>query len=97
MRRYQPLRQGVGTVIPLAVRNEVKSRDQGCVGPTVGMALPCQGGIELDHVRASHAVGMKSPTVASNLVSLCNRHHLIRTEYGRVWRPKLLDYLARVA
>ncbi len=93
MRRYEPLRASIGTVIPLAVRRAVLSRDQGCVGPAVGMALDCAGSIELDHVEASHGMGMKSRTTVDNLVSLCGRHHRIRTEYGRIWRPKLADYL----
>lgn len=91
------MRQSIGTVIPLSVRREVLSRDQGCVGPTVGMALDCSGGIELDHVEASHGMGMKSRTTTDNLVSLCGRHHKIRTEYGRIWRPKLLAYLEAAA
>lgn len=95
MRRYAPLRQSLGTVIPLAVRNAVRVRDGGCVGPLVGMALPCKGGIELDHVRASHAMGRKSETTVTNLVSLCNFHHLVRTEYGRIWRPRLVDYIGK--
>lgn len=93
MRRYGPMRQSIGTVIPLAERRKVNARDQGCIGPLVGMALPCRGGVELDHVRASGGIGMKSPSEASNLVSLCGRHHRIKTEYGRVWRPKFIAYL----
>jgi hypothetical protein len=97
VRRYAPLRQSIGTVIPLAVRREVLARDAGCVGPAVGMDLHCAGGIELDHVEASHGMGMKSRTTADNLVSLCGLHHRIRTESGRIWRPKLLAYLATVS
>lgn len=93
MRRYEPMHHSRGTVIPLAVRHAVNARDQGCVGPRVGMALPCRGTVELDHVRASHAMGKKSETTVENLVALCGFHHQIRTEYGRIWRPKLLLYL----
>jgi len=90
-----------GTVIPASVRAEVYARDQGCVGPRVGMPGECQGAIELDHVRASHGMGMKSQTTRDNLVSLCSGgataygHHRLKTEHGRTWRPLLLQYIER--
>lgn len=72
------------------------NRDRGCVGHRIlGMPGPCTFGIELDHVRASHGMGMKSETVASNLVSLCPVAHRFKTDYGREWRPKILAYLAQ--
>jgi hypothetical protein len=49
--------------------------------------------LELDHVRASHGMGMKSETVESNLVALCGAHHRWRTTHGREGRPILLAYL----
>ena len=95
MRRYEPMRQRSGTVIPLAVRQAVNIRDGlSCVGAKVGMPGACGGTYELDHVRASHAMGKKSETTVDNLVRICARHHRLRTEEGRVWRPKLLVYLA---
>lgn len=97
MRRYGPMRSSPGTVIPLAVRKQVQSRDGGCVGPRVGMPGDCAGHLDLDHVRASGAIGKKSPSTTDNLVVLCNNiHHRLKTEYGRTWRPKLLDYIASV-
>lgn len=92
MRRYGGLRQSFGTSIPPRLRIRVYERDRGCVG--FGR-LPgdCAGALELDHVRASHAMGMKSETVESNLVSLCGAHHLYKTEHGREARPILLAYL----
>jgi len=87
------MKQSRGTVIPLSVRLEVLERDFGCVGPFVGMPGDCFGRLELDHVRASHGVGLKSSTEASNLVSLCSTHHRAKTENGRQWRPLLLRYL----
>ena len=86
-----------GTLIPDALRREVILRDGGCVGPRAGMPLPCAGGIGLDHVRASHGLGMKSETNAGNLVSLCGTHHRLKTLEGRTWRPALLRYLESVA
>lgn len=94
MRRYQPLRQSIGTVIPLAVRHAVMARDKGCVGPRIGMESACSGGLELDHIQASHGMGMKTPSTENNLATLCNWHHRVRTEAGRFWRPKLLAYLS---
>jgi len=96
LRRYTPLRASRGTTIPPEIRAEVHARDQGCVGPRVGMPGACSGPVEQDHVRASHATGMKSPTAAWNLVELCRYvHHRLKTEHGRTWRPPLLDYLSK--
>lgn len=53
----------------------------------------CVLGIEIDHVRASHGVGMKSASVIENGASLCARHHRIKTLNGRRWRPLLLSYI----
>lgn len=73
-------------------------RDARAVGGCVGFSLlngECAGGLELDHVRASHGVGLKSVTCDCNLVSLCGSHHRFKTEHGREVRPVLLAYLAR--
>lgn len=78
------------------MRLDVLQRDQGCIGPMVGMPGDCYGSLELDHVRASHGVGLKSATVPSNLVTLCGGHHRLKTEAGRTWRPVLLAYLERL-
>lgn len=97
LRRYQPLKASRGTVIPSKVRAEVMARDNGCIGPFVGMPGDCSIQIELDHVRASHGMGMKSVTEPGNLVALCSEHHRIKTLEGRKWRPVLLAYLSRWA
>lgn len=92
LRTYAPMKQSRGTVIPPALRIEVLERDKGCAG--FGR-LPgeCAGGLELDHVRASHGMGMKSRTEADNLVALCGAHHRYKTSRGREVRPILLAYL----
>lgn len=95
MRRYSPIKPSKGTVIPPAIRLAVLIRDGACVGPRVGMITPCQGSIELDHVRASHGMGMKSETTPGNLVVLCGLHHRMKTADGRKWRPLLVEYLVR--
>ena len=94
LRRYAPMKQSRGTVIPTAMKLRVFRRDNGCVG--FGR-LPgdCIGGLEPDHVRASHGIGIKSVTCDCNLASLCSSHHRYKTEHGREVRPILLDYLAR--
>ena len=56
----------------------------------------CDGPRDVDHVRASGGLGMKSPTHRTNMVVLCRHHHRAKTEYGKVWRPLLLAYLERV-
>jgi hypothetical protein len=96
LRRYAPMKRSMGTVIPTAMKLEVYDRDQGCVGPRVGMPCDCGGQLEPDHVRASHGTGMKSDTETWNLVALCSMHHRMKTEAGKTWRPVLLDYLASV-
>jgi 5-methylcytosine-specific restriction endonuclease McrA len=94
IRRYAPMRPSRGTVIPSALRQEVLAADQHqCVGPRVGMAGECFGAIELDHIRASHGMGMKSETERGNLVSLCSTHHRDKTDRARKWRSPLLSYI----
>jgi len=92
LRRYTPMKPSRGTVIPTAMKLDVFERDAGCVG--FGR-LPgdCAGPLEPDHVRASHATGMKSRTKPDNLVALCGSHHRWKTEHGREARPLLLAYL----
>jgi 5-methylcytosine-specific restriction endonuclease McrA len=58
--------------------------------------LDCDGPLDVDHVRASGGLGMKSPTHRTNMVVLCRHHHRAKTEYGKTWRPLLLAYLERV-
>lgn len=94
MRRYQPMRASRGTTWPLAVSRAIRERDGGCVGPRVGMDGPCSGSLEIDHVRASGAIGKKSPSVVENGAVLCGSHHRLKTEYGKTWRPRILDYIA---
>jgi 5-methylcytosine-specific restriction endonuclease McrA len=95
LRRYAPMKRSRGTVIPSDVRGDVLERDKGCVG--VGR-LPgeCGGTIELDHVRASGGMGMKSRSTRDNLVSLCGNHHRWKTSPGREARPILIAYLEAV-
>lgn len=95
LRRYAPMKKSAGTVIPWNIRVEVRLRDKSCVGPRVGMPSDCFGSGEIDHVRASHGMGMKSATDLGNLVYLCSTHHRMKTADGRKWRPLLLDYLNR--
>ena len=86
-----------------AERRHVWSRDRGCIAPLL-VTVPggprvmsaCDGERSFDHVRASGGLGMKSPTHRSNGVILCLHHHRCKTEYGRVWRPLLLDYIERM-
>jgi 5-methylcytosine-specific restriction endonuclease McrA len=84
-----------------AEKNYVRARDRGCVARSWGVSpsgvtLTCDGPLDVDHVRASGGLGMKSPTHRTNMVVLCRHHHRAKTEYGKVWRPLLLDYLERV-
>ena len=60
------------------------------------LGLACDGPLDVDHVRASGGLGMKSETHRRNMVLLCRHHHRAKTEYGKTWRPLLLAYLDRV-
>ena len=93
IRRYKPLEPSSGTTIPHSMRRAVLERDGGCVGPKVGMSGVCFGANELDHVRASGAIGKKSETSTRNLVTLCSTHHRAKTLHGRQWRPVLLRWI----
>ena len=97
MRRGMPLKPSQGTQWPPEVRQAAWDRDHGCVGPRVGMPDVCLGAVELDHVRASGGIGMKSRSTLDNAASLCGRHHRLKTDNGKTWRPPLLDYIDRKA
>jgi 5-methylcytosine-specific restriction endonuclease McrA len=88
------MKQSRGTVIPSEVRKAVVARDKVCVGMIAGFPEEHRGTLELDHVRASHAIGMKSASTSDNLVLLCAGHHRWKTEHGREARPLLLGYLS---
>lgn len=93
LRRYAPIAKSEGTRIPSKVREAVNYRDRICVGAVVGMPGDCSGSYELDHVRASGGLGIKSRSTPDNLVRLCGAHHRVKTEAGRTWRPRLIAYL----
>lgn len=98
IRRYAPMEPSRGTVIPPEVRAQVIRRDVRCVCdrawfPTA-VVQACSGPPEIDHVRASHGMGMKSETTPSNLVLLSGSCHRWKTANGREARPLLLRYLA---
>lgn len=91
------MRQSVGTVWPLAEARAIEERDHGrCVGPLVGMPGPCFGQPQKDHIRASGAIGKKSESVARNGCLLCSPHHRLKTENGRIWRPKLIAHVDKL-
>ena len=87
-----------------AEKRYVRERDRGCVAPRAhnlvyygnATEMSCEGPLDVDHVRASGGLGMKSPTHRTNMVVLCRWHHRLKTEYGKTWRPLLIAYLERV-
>jgi hypothetical protein len=93
LRRRTELKPSRGTTIPDKVRARVNERDRRCVGWVVGMPGLCAGQLELDHVRASGGLGLKSPSTVENLVRLCALHHEVKTLSGREWRPVLIGYI----
>ena len=96
LRRYAPIRASRGTTWPPEVKAAILARDQGCVGYRVGFPdSTCDFYLEVDHVRASHGIGLKSESTRQNGVTLCGRHHRWKTDNGKRARPLLLAYLAR--
>lgn len=93
MRRYAPMKPSTGTRWPADVLAALRLRDRGCVGRVVGMPGECFGALEPDHVRASGGMGMKSRSTLDNGALLCSTHHRVKTEDGRTWRPRLIDYI----
>ena len=93
MRRYAPIKASRGTTWPLAVQVQIRHRDGVCVGPRIGMPGECFGALEIDHVRASGGMGMKSRSTVDNGTLLCSTHHRIKTEHGREWRPRLIEWI----
>jgi 5-methylcytosine-specific restriction endonuclease McrA len=92
-RPYNPPRRS--DPIPPAVRAYVRARDDGCVLRTK-IPHTCWGALEIDHVRASEGLGLKSRSTADNLVTLCSAAHQYKTEHGKEVRPILLAYLEAV-
>jgi hypothetical protein len=79
--------------IPAKVRAYVRERDGGCVFARLRIAHDCYGPLELDHVRSSGGLGLRSPSTADNLVVLCSSAHFAKTLDGRRWRPVLLEWI----
>ena len=96
LRRSAPMARSAGTRWPAEVREHVREHQPRCIGPLAGMPWDCTPGYELDHVRASGGVGMKSESIATNGAQLCPRHHELKTRAGRTWRPRLLAVIARL-
>ena len=82
MRRSSALQPSRGTVWPPEVREHVAEHQRVCLGPLAGMPGECRGAAELDHVRASGGLGMKSASVAVNAAWLCNWHHWLKGQRG---------------
>lgn len=88
-----------GNAVPGDLRREVITRDGWhCVCERAGfpseVVARCPGTPDgLDHVRASHGMGMKSETALRNLVTLSNVAHDWKTRNGRIARPLLIAYI----
>jgi 5-methylcytosine-specific restriction endonuclease McrA len=99
LRRYRASGRARGITrpdpIPAAVRDAVRARDRGCVFGQLDIDHDCFGRLELDHVRASGGLGLRSRSTPDNLVVLCPAAHLEKTLHGRRWRPVLLAWIER--
>jgi hypothetical protein len=81
--------------VPPGVRARVRARDRDCVFTRLGILHDCFGRLELDHVRASGGLGLRSRSTSDNLVLLCPSAHRMKTLEGRHWRPVLLAWIER--
>jgi 5-methylcytosine-specific restriction endonuclease McrA len=81
--------------IPPEVRAYVRERDEGCVFARLAIPHECFGQLELDHVRSSGGLGLRSPSTPDNLVVLCPAAHFAKTLDGRPWRPVLVEWIER--
>lgn len=99
LRRRTPLKPSRGTTWPPAVRRVIEARDNHrCVGAAVGFPIECHGTpVELDHVRASGAVGKKSRSTVDNGVLLDPWCHEWKTNHGREARPLLIAWIDKHA
>lgn len=97
LRRYPrpPAQARPADPIPADVRAQVRARDKGCVFGRLGIGHTCLGRLELDHVRASGGLGLRSASTPANLVTLCPWAHREKTLNGRRWRPVLLAWIER--
>ena len=96
LRRYpSPRQRGTSRPdpVPPAVRAHVRARDGGCVFTRLAIPHECLGQLELDHVRASGGLGLRSRSMPDNLVVLCPAAHRAKTLAGRRWRPVLLAWI----
>lgn len=97
--KRSPMKRSAGTRWPDEVREAIRRRDGGrCVCANAGFPLEvirrCLGfPVELDHVRASGGLGMKSRSTVDNGVCLSGSCHLWKTEHGREARPLLIAYI----
>jgi hypothetical protein len=73
----------------------LERRDGRCAMAKIRADHVCDGPSEIDHVRASGGLGLRSESSRRNCVRLCRWGHLTKTYYGKVWRPILLDWIAR--
>jgi hypothetical protein len=73
------------------LHTEVMWRDGGCVAPIVDSPDACRGRLTLDHVKDHLRMGIRAPSDARHLVTLCEHHHL--DGWATSHRPELRTYL----
>lgn len=100
LRRYAPMKASSGTTWPPDVRAEIGRLDgHRCVCARAGFPLEviarCGGSLEIDHVRASGGIQMKSRSTVDNGATLSSFCHRWKTEHGKEARPLLLDWIVR--
>lgn len=90
--RKAPWRRAESDKVTPEVYAAVHKRDNGCIGPRIGMERECFGRVEIDHLM-NGGVGRRGPSVPSNLSVLCGQHHYTKTVEARKWRPIIRAYI----
>lgn len=71
----------------------LERRDGRCAMAKIRADHICDGPSEIDHIRSSGGLGLRSPSIKANCVRLCRWAHLQKTYYGKTIRPLLLYYI----
>ena len=86
------------------LRAEIFARDQGCMAPMLGgSAMDCWGRLTLEHVKDEARMGVRAPSDAAHLITLCQGHTEDGRRAGYQWntdkrnRALVRDYLRKVA
>jgi hypothetical protein len=91
----RPKRRGHADPVTPELHDYIIARDHGCIGARLDMEGPCDGPLQIDHI-LNGGIGKRGPSIPLNLVALCQKHHMAKTDHARAWRPLLVEYVCSV-